>query len=195
MSFVQHRADPYERDVSRCRCIRYPAPFHVNNHCAGSVVRASLGQWRQERFVHGENRSFQHREARLTQQHCRAGRMRSAGDRRAGAVKIGVSHYELTGMKMRHERPGVSQGDEQPARRGIEKVYDLFTGIATYADNARASTLVPVAQSSQFTPGRGNCQERGDDGVGNHVILSACDVPASRSVPAHLAGLGKLRNA
>ena len=121
--------------------------------------------------------------------------MRSAGYRRAGAVKIGGSHYELTGMKMRHERPGVSQGDEQPARRGIEKVCDLFTRIASHADNARASALVAVAQSSQFTPGRGDCQERRGDGVGNHVIPSACDVPASRSVPTRLAGLGKLRNA
>ena len=96
---------------------------------------------------------------------------------------------------MRHKRPGVSQGDEQSARRGIEKVCDLFTRVASYADNASASALVPVAQSSQFTPGRGDCQERRGDGVGNHVIPSACDVPASRSVPARLAGLGKLRNA
>ena len=96
---------------------------------------------------------------------------------------------------MRHERPGVSQGDEQPARRGIEKVCDLFTRVASHADDARASALVAVAESSQFTPGRGNRQEKGGDGVGNHVIPSACDVPASRSVPARLAGLGKLRNA
>ncbi len=101
----------------------------------------------------------------------------------------------MTGMKMRHERPGVSQGDEQPARRGIEKVYDLFTRVASYADNARASTLVAVVQSSQFTLRRGDCQERGSDGVSTHVSPSACDVPASRSVTAHLAGLGKLRNA
>ena len=121
--------------------------------------------------------------------------MRSAGDRRAGAVKIGVSHYELTGMKMRHERPCVSQGDEQTARRGIEKVYDLFTRIASYTDNTGTSALVAAAQSSQFTPGRGNCQERGNDRVSTHVTLPACDVPASRYVRAHLAGLGKLRNA
>ena len=54
-------------------------------------------------------------------------------------------------MKMRHERPSISQGDEQPARRGIEQVYELFTRTASYADDARTGTLVAAAQSSQFT--------------------------------------------
>ena len=53
MSFVQDRANPDEWDISRCRYIRYPAAFHVDDYCAGPVVRASLGLWRQERFVDG----------------------------------------------------------------------------------------------------------------------------------------------
>ena len=98
-------------------------------------------------------------------------------------------------MKMRHECPSVSQRDEQHARRGIEQVYDLFARIATYADDARTSTLVAAAQSSQLSLGRGNRQEGGNYGASTHVTLSGCDLPASRSVLAPLAGLGKPRSA
>ena len=75
-------------------------------------------------------------------------------------MKVGVPHYDLTGMKMWVERACESQGDEQPTRRGVEKTYDLFCRAASYADNACASALVSTAQPSQFTPGRGNRQER-----------------------------------
>ncbi len=43
------------------------------------------------------------------------------------------------------ERPSVSQGDEQPAWRGVEKACELLTGIAPYADDSDASTLVAIA--------------------------------------------------
>ena len=93
-------------------------------------------------------------------------------------MEVGVSHHDLTGMKMRVERACVSQGDEQPAWRGVEKVYDLFGRTASYADNACARALVAAAQPSQFTPGRGNRQESSRDGARTHVIPLACDVPA-----------------
>ena len=115
MGFVQHRADPDERDVPGCCGIRYPASFHVYHQRAAADVRAALGSRRKERLVHGQDRSFQDGEARLPEQHRRAGRMESSRDGGARAMEVGVSHHDLTGMKMRVERACVSQGDEQPA--------------------------------------------------------------------------------
>ena len=195
MGFIQHRADPYEWDVSRCCGIRYPATFHVYYQGAAAVMRATLGSRRKERFVHGQDRSFQDREARLSEQHRRAGRMESSRDGSARPMEVGVSHHDLTGMKMRVERARVSQGDEQPAWRGVEKVYDLFGRTAPYADNACARALVAAAQPSQFTPGRGNRQESSRDGAGTHVIPLMCEVPAERPVVIIPAGLGKPRSA
>ena len=170
MGFIQHRSDPYERDVSRCCGIRYPAPFHVYHQRAAAVVRAALGTRRQERFVHGQYRPLQRREARLPEQHRRARRLESSGNGRLRAMEVGVTHHELTGMKMRVERACVTQRDEQPTWHGVEKPCKLLTGIASNADNAGASALVAAAQPSQFTPGRGNRQERGSDGFRTHVI-------------------------
>ncbi len=169
MGFIQHRSDPYERDVSRCCGIRYPAPFHVYHQRAAAVVRPALGTRRQERFVHGQYRSFQSGEARLPEQHRRARRLESSGNSRLRAMEIGITHHEFTGMKMRVERACVSQGDEQPAWRVVEKSCKLLTRIASNADNAGASALVAAAQPSQFTPGRSNRQERGSHGFRAHV--------------------------
>ncbi len=98
-------------------------------------------------------------------------------------------------MKMGVERPSVSQRHEQPAWRGVEKASELFASIAPYADDASASTLVAVAQSSQFTLSRGNRQERSCDGFGTHVIPLALEVLSCQPVQASPAGPGKPRSA